>query len=138
VLGIVSAGDASVDATNRSEEVDVETGNSNAENVGDAFVGLAQADDDLNIGTADIDADDADNVQQGDNDGNLDQTATASSGDGVAGQVAGVVTSAGGSADLVLANTSLESGTDTGSAEFFNTERLFVGLAEGEDDINIP
>jgi hypothetical protein len=136
VLGIVSAGAASVDATNRSENVDIETGDARSENSFDAFVGL-NVSTDTNIGaTADVlNAGEAFNVQEGDNKKDLSQDATATSGDGVAGQVAGVVTSAGGSADLVLANTSLDSDTDTGDGRFFNTDDSFTGLnvTEGID-----
>lgn len=55
------------------------------------------------------------------------QDASANSGDAVAGQVAGVVTSAGGSADLVLANTSEDVDGETGDADFFNETIEFVG-----------
>ena len=70
----------------------------------------------------------ASNVQEGSNKRDLSQDATADSGDSVAGQVAGVVTSAGGSADLVLANTSMNSDTDSGDGRFFNTDTSFTGL----------
>jgi hypothetical protein len=111
VLGVVSAGDASVDATNRSEDIDVETGEVLAENDVAAFVGLTAGSDTAFGPDGDVDADDIDNesavnLQEGDNDKEVSQSATATSGDAVGGQVAGVVTSAGGSADLVLANTS--------------------------------
>jgi len=130
VLGIVSAGAASVDATNRSENVDIETGDARSENTFNAFVGLNFATDtDIGGGAADVlNAGAAENVQEGDNKKDLDQDATSTSGDGVAGQVAGVVTSAGGSADLVLANTSLDSDTDTGDGRFQNSDDSFTGL----------
>ncbi len=130
VLGIVSAGAASVDATNRSENVDIETGDARSENTFNAFVGLNFATDtDIGGDAADVlNAGAAENVQEGDNKKDLDQDATSTSGDGVAGQVAGVVTSAGGSADLVLANTSLDSDTDTGDGRFQNSDDSFTGL----------
>jgi len=128
VLGIVSAGAASVDATNRSENVDINTGDARAENTFNAFVGLNFATD-TDIGAADVlNAGGAANVQEGDNKKDLSQDATSTSGDGVAGQVAGVVTSAGGSADLVLANTSIDSDTDTGDGRFQNSDDSFTGL----------
>ena len=135
VLGVVSAGDASVDATNRSEDVDVETGEVLAENDTAAFVGLTNASDtfigeleDDGFGATDVDNLFGTNVQEGDNEKEVSQSADASSGDAVGGQVAGVVTSAGGSADLVLANTSVDSEAETGEAEFFNDDESFTGL----------
>jgi len=128
VLGIVSAGAASVDATNKSDQVDISTGDARSENDFEAFVGLNFATD-TDIGTADVlNGGQAANVQEGSNKKDLSQTATSTSGDGVAGQVAGVVTSAGGSADLVLANTSTNSDSDTGDGRFENSDHSFTGL----------
>jgi hypothetical protein len=131
VLGVVSAGDASVDATNLSEDIEVETGEALAENDVEAFVGLTAGSDTAFGG--DVDADDIDNesavnLQEGDNDKEVSQSADASSGDAVGGQVAGVVTSAGGSADLVLANTSVDSDAESGESEFSNEDTSFTGL----------
>jgi len=141
VIGVVSAGDASVDATNRSEDVDISTGDVDAENDFSAFVGLTTGDTVFGgeggvVGggasptavASDIFNDNAVNVQEGDNDKSISQDASATSGDGVAGQVAGVVTSAGGSADLVLANTSLDSDVDSGEGSFDNFDDSFTGL----------
>ncbi len=63
----------------------------------------------------------------GDISSELAQDANAVSGDAVAGQVAGVVTSAGGSADLVLANTSEDVDGESGDASFDNDVEEFVG-----------
>jgi hypothetical protein len=139
VLGVVSAGDASVDATNRSEDVDLDTGDTLADNDVAAFVGLT-AGSQTNVSTtltvADIFNLAATNVQEGDNDKEVVQAADAASGDAVGGQVAGVVTSAGGSADLVLANTSDDVDGETGDTEFFNDDASFTGLnATGNIDI---
>src|SRR5687767_4586966 len=97
VVGVVSSGDASVDATNRSEDVDVETGDASGENSSSSFTGLTAgsetvvgdgggdgffAEDILNFGAV--------NVQEGDNETDLSQSADVSSGDGVGGQVIGV------------------------------------------------
>ena len=120
VLGIVSAGDASVDATNESTDVDVETGDAYAENDAEYEVGQE------NIGGGD-------NFSDGDISSELAQDASANSGDAVAGQVAGVVTSAGGSADLVLANTSEDVDGESGFSEFVNESEEFVG-----QQIDIP
>jgi hypothetical protein len=131
VLGAVSAGDTSIDATNRSEDVDLDTGDALTENEFAAFVGLT-AGSDTNVGDG-VDAADvvnlaATNVQEGDNSKEVNQAAASASGDAVGGQVAGVVTSAGGSADLVLANTSEDVDGDTGDTEFFNDDASFTGL----------
>ncbi len=130
VLGVVSAGAASVDATNKSDTVDLSTGDARSGNDFSAFVGLNDA---TSTGVGGLAADvlngaGATNVQEGDNKKDLLQNASAASGDSVAGQVAGVVTSAGGSADLVLANTSTNSDTDSGDGRFFNTDDSFTGL----------
>jgi len=128
VLGVVSAGAASVDATNKSEKVDIQTGDARSANDFAAFVGLNSASD-TDVGAADVlNGGAAANVQEGNNKKDLSQDATANSGDSVAGQVAGVVTSAGGSADLVLANTSTDSDTDTGDGRFVNSDTSFTGL----------
>ncbi len=126
VIGIVSAGDASVDATNSSEDIDIETGDSFAANSVAAFVGLTGSSDTLVA--ADILNGAAVNVQEGDNDKSATQAAEAGSGDAVAGQVAGVVTSAGGSADLVLANSSVDADGESGDSEFDNIDTSFTGL----------
>jgi hypothetical protein len=80
------------------------------------------------LNAADILNGSAANVQEGDNSKSLSQDATATSGDAVAGQVAGVVTSAGGSADLVLANTSEDSDAESGEGNFDNNDESFTGL----------
>jgi len=139
VLGVVAAGDASIDATNWSEDVEVETGDIEAENDFNAFVGL-------NAGTSTNFADGflsdifnaatVTNLHEGDNEKDLEQSLDTASGDAVAGQVVGVVTSAGGSADLVLASTSLDSETESGEIEGENDDDEFVGLnATGTIDL---
>jgi len=128
VLGVVSAGDASIDATNKSDDVDIETGDTTATNDFSAFVGLNATTATVLAAADVINAGAATNVQEGDNKKDITQNADASSGDSVAGQVAGVVTSAGGSADLVLANTSTDSDSDTGDSDFDNTDSSFTGL----------
>jgi hypothetical protein len=127
VIGVVSAGDASVDATNHSEDVDVETGDAESSNDFEAFVGLTNGSTTA-LDAADIANNGAVNVLSGDNEKSLSQSAEAASGDGVAGQVAGVVTSAGGSADLVLANTSVDADAESGDGEFSNNDDSFTGL----------
>jgi hypothetical protein len=130
VLGVVSAGATSLDAANRSDDVTVDTGDSDANNDAAQFVGLNFSPA-IDVGggvLADIDSATAFNLQEGDNRKSLSQTADSSSGDAVAGQVGGVVTSAGGSASVVLANTSTGIDSSTGDSEFENDESAFVGL----------
>jgi len=128
VLGVVSAGAASVDATNKSDSVDISTGDGRSANDFAAFVGLNEASD-TSVAAADVlNGGNASNVQEGSNKKDLMQNASATSGDSVAGQVAGVVTSAGGSADLVLANTSTNSDTSSGDGRFSNSDASFTGL----------
>ena len=126
VIGVVSAGDASVDATNHSEDVDVATGDATSTNDFAAFVGLTNGSSTL-LAT-DILNGAAANVHEGDNAKEVVQSAEAASGDAVAGQVAGVVTSAGGSADLVLANTSEDADAASGDGDFANSDESFTGL----------
>src|SRR5438876_11563963 len=98
VTGVVSSGHTSVDATNKSDNVDISTGDARGENNSGAFVGL-NASSATGVASADLlSAGPATNVQEGDNKNDLNQTATATSGDGVGGEVIGVVTSGGGSA----------------------------------------
>lgn len=123
VVGVVSGGDTSVDATNRSEDVDAETGEASASNDADNFTGQ------LNEGEGA-----GNNEAQGDIESEVAQAASAVSGDAVAGQVVGVVTSPGGSADLALANTSLDVDTESGSSEFFNETEEFVGQQIEEEE----
>jgi hypothetical protein len=92
------------------------------------FVGLNSSEFGPTLGTADIENATATNLQEGQNRKTLSQNADASSGDAVAGQVSGVVTAAGGSASLVLANTSTDIDSSTGDSDFGNDETSFVGL----------
>jgi hypothetical protein len=147
VAGVVSAGDASVDATNRSDDVEVNTGNATGTNDAnlDVRAGIGfllpdgasgdetQGSDCRNSGVAPAEADSNSSqangsncVNEGDAEGAVDQAADAASGDGVGGQVIGVVTSAGGSADLVLDNESSDSEVDSGDGDFDNTTDTFV------------
>ena len=128
VIGVVSAGDASVDATNHSEDVDVETGDADSANDFAAFVGLTNGSTTALNAADDVLNNNAANVFVGDNSKDLAQSADSNSGDAVAGQVAGVVTSAGGSADLVLANTSEDADAESGDGDFDNSDESFTGL----------
>jgi len=129
VLGVVSAGAASVDATNRTDDSSAVTGDANATNDSSAFVGLNDGGT-TTVGAVatDIVGANAENLQEGSNRKTLTQSADATTGDAVAGQVSGVVTSAGGSASVVVANTSTSIDSRTGDAVFDNTDASFVGL----------
>jgi hypothetical protein len=130
VAGVVSAGDASVDATNRSDDVDVQTGDATGTNAAavTADAGVArggvedacESDANTSVGADSTVTNDQNCGNSGDADAAADQSAEAASGDGVGGQVIGVVTSAGGSADLVLDNESTDSDVTSGDGEFTN------------------
>ena len=125
VIGVVSSGDASVDATNLSEDVETSTGDAEGEN---EFNGVAG---DIVIGgelteLADIDSATATLVQEGDNDVENNQDFDVVTGDSVAGQIIGVV--AAGTVDVVGANTSVDSETETGESEGNNTNNAAAGL----------
>lgn len=126
VLGVVSAGDTTIDASNVSTDVDVSTGEATTDNRAAAFVGLAAASSTA-VG-ADIDNVDANNIQEGDNSASLTQASEVVTGDAVAGQVAGVVTSAGGSTDVVLDNVSEDADLESGDGDMVNLQALFTGL----------
>jgi hypothetical protein len=146
VAGVVSAGDASVDATNRSDDVEVDTGNATGTNTADlrvrGGVGFGESDpenpcrqeNEAHTGN-ETDSDDSGGITQspadvcantGDVEGEVSQAADAASGDGVGGQVIGVVTSAGGSADLVLDNESTDAEVESGEGDFTNDTNTFV------------
>jgi hypothetical protein len=128
VMGVLAAGNTSLDATNHSEGDTVDTGNAKAANDASTFVGLNSSDSGPTITGAEISNATATNLQEGDNRKTIGQTADATSGDAVAGQVTGVVTSAGGSASVVLANTSTDIDSSSGHSDFSNTDSQFVGL----------
>jgi hypothetical protein len=139
VTGVVSGGDVQIDASNRSDNVNVTTGDATASNTGTLDVGTGiQIGSQVNgLGTANLtnvcrrtaggNGSNCINNQLGDNDGKLDQSANASSGDGIAGQVIGAVTPFGGSVKLVLDNESTDSTVKTGKGTFTNNSNAFVG-----------
>ncbi len=118
VLGVVSSGATSLDAGNTSKDNNVETGAAAATDTSGAQVGLAATEVGPGLGS---------NIQSGNDRKSLDQTSAATSGDAVAGQVAGVVTSAGGSSSVVVANTSTGIDATSGESTFDNTDHAFVG-----------
>jgi hypothetical protein len=135
VAGVVSSGDTSVDATNRTEDAEATSGDVEGSNLinsvtGNNFGATCPLLADISAAQcpfADIvNAGSAGNLHEGDNSTATDQAATAVSGDAVAGQVFGVVTS--GSADVVVANTTLDVDITSGDANFDN-----VALIETEN-----
>jgi hypothetical protein len=140
VSGVVSSGDVSVNASNRTDHVNVTTGNATGSNNGTMDVGTG-----IQIGsrasgpggTANLfnvcrrlaggPGGNCNNAQYGNNDGGLDQSANASSGDGIAGQIIGAVTTSGGSARLNLDNATSHANVTTGNGTFNNNSNAFVG-----------
>jgi hypothetical protein len=126
VIGAVSDGALTVDATNSSTDVDLSSGDADASNNFAAFVGLSGASA-TSLGADDILNNQATNVQSGDNSSDLFQNTDASTGDAVGGQVFGG--RASGPTDVVLANTSGDANADTGDADESNNTDQFTGLA---------
>jgi len=132
VNGVVAGGRTSLDANNSTTDSSADTGETTANNSAHEFTGLL----DTSGGNFEIEAitgscrgtGGCDQAQNGSNRGSLSQTANATSGDAVAGEVSGVVTSAGGSASVVVANTTTRTDTTTGSSDFNNVDRGFVGI----------
>ena len=135
IAGVVSAGNASVDATNATDKSDASSGDARGNNFSSHQVGQTAVvpcggfTADLPCSADLLTTDPIQNVQEGDNKTQTDQSATTLSGDAVAGEVIGVVTSSGGSADLVLANGTTQSDAETGDARFENADNGFTGLA---------
>jgi len=120
VAGVVSAGATSVDGTNSSDHNDVEGGVTYASTTLDAFVGL-DAISSIVVPTAF-------NIQEGDNKSLSTQSSSAISGEPIAGQIIGVVTGAGGSSSVVLANASSNSDVESATARDAETLSEFIGL----------
>lgn len=116
VIGVVSSGDASVDATNRTDHSSARSGDVDGTNSMHSFVG-PNGGGSGGANATDIINGSASSVQEGDNRLENTQSASVSSGDAVAGQVSGVVTAASGRADLVLANTTTHSDARSGDGD---------------------
>jgi len=128
-LGVTSSGDAAISASNTSDDVDVTSGDAEADNDFASFVGLAATDGDISIGSI-IDSDGT-NVQEGNNGVSLNQSSDADSGDAVSGQVLGVV--AAGTVVVDATNRSTDADAASGDADASNDAAGFVGLAAGGD-----
>jgi hypothetical protein len=124
VFGAVGAGDVSIVADNASEDADATSGNAfSVTDVDDAVAGNAQAD----RGDIIVDADSIEGpislngqgiVQDGDNANEIGLTAGSGTGDAVAGgQVAGVVSAAGGSTSIDITNSSEDDQATSGEAD---------------------
>ena len=118
VSGVVANGRTSVDATNKSSNSDIQSGDADGSNSASGFTGL----------NAETGGGTVSNTQTGNNRTTVTETATATSGDGISGQVVGAVTEAGGSASIVAANTSDNNDVRSGDATFSNVSDSFVGL----------
>jgi hypothetical protein len=145
VVGVVSAGNTRVDATNRSEDVDVRSGDADAENCAAAAAGLVAADDFEVEGCEDapdpgpgeecgqflllvlVGCGPPELSQEGEIERSSAQAALAGTGDAVGGQIIGVVTGSGGTTDVSVANTSLGIDAESGDATFRNDLQEFVG-----------
>lgn len=132
VIGAVTSGALTVDATNSSTDVDAESGDADATNGFAAFVGLDNASD--TTIAADVTNGLATNVQEGDNAADVAQQTFAVTGDAVAGQVLGATTA--GPTDIVLANTSDDADATSGDSTEDSESGVFSGLtATGVIDI---
>jgi hypothetical protein len=127
VIGAVSDGILNVDATNLSQDVDNESGDADASNNFAAFVGLNASSGTILATDDDVISERARNLQVGDDSVSILQETDASTGDAIGGQVFGG--RSGGPADIVLANTSDDAGTESGDAGELNNTESFTGLA---------
>jgi hypothetical protein len=129
VIGAVSAGNLTINATNSSTNEDLSSGDARGSNDVSSFTGLLSASS-TNIGSAAdvLNRASATNVQEGDNRATANQSQNVASGDVVGGQVVGAVTSSGGSADVTLANTSANSDVGSGDSRGQGNSDLGVGV----------
>jgi hypothetical protein len=131
VIGVVTSagGSADIVAANTSEDIDITTGDADAANVGDSFVGqdafVLEFDFVFDLDVADVAAGEALNAQDGDNDLSADQSAVSSSGDGVGGQVLGIVSA--GDTSIDSTNSSSDVDLTTGDAASAHAFDSFVG-----------
>jgi hypothetical protein len=138
VIGAVTSGGSSrIDARNESTNADVSTGDADASNHATTLAGLEINDVSatalaagclslclaLTNSTATVSVT---NDQIGDNTSRPRQAASASTGDGVAGQVIGAVTS-GGSSAIAASNTSQDVDVSTGDSDAHNSATAFAG-----------
>lgn len=123
--------ETSITTANESDDTEVDSGDASATNSGQAQVGHEGADaDGADAAQADINNTEATNVQEGDNDFEATQDATATTGDTVGGQVIGGVVTG----DLTVDATNLSNDVDvtSGDAEAVNDVAAFVGLTAAD------
>jgi hypothetical protein len=125
VIGAVTDGTLTIDATNLSRDVDLESGDADSTNDLAAFVGL-MAGSATALGSDDISNVSANNVQVGDNSSNVLQDTDAATGDAVGGQIVGG--RSGGPSDIVAANTSEDTDASSGDADESSDVGQFTGL----------
>lgn len=129
VTGVVSSGAASVDARNSTTDSSATSGDATGTNTQEVFAGnVRSGGGDVELADATGRCDNCGPIQDGSNRSSANQSANAITGDGVAGQVTGVVTAAGGSASVVAANTTLRSDALTGDATTTQDQDAFAGL----------
>jgi hypothetical protein len=136
VLGVSGGGHTTLDASNKTTNSDVTTGSGDSDNSGAAFTGLASATA-VDVGLSDVNGVNGTNIQEGDNTSRLTQTADSVTGDAIAGQVAGVTTSAGGSAKVTLANESDNIDAQSGESNFSNLQKIFNGLSTTSGELTV-
>lgn len=106
--------DTNVTVSNSCDDCESESGNAASQNNAAAFVGQNNA-----SGT---------NIQQGDNEADVEQSANASSGDAVSGQGVGVVGGGSGDTNVNASNTCDDCKSSTGNVFAQNNAIMFVGL----------
>ena len=130
VIGAVTAADGTTDivAANTTVDTDVETGDATVDQTVAAFSGLNASASDTAIQAAGDELENivANNAQLGNNRSSASQTGDASTGDGVGGQVIGVVSAGDTSVDAT--NRSEDVDVETGDADSEATYAAFVGL----------
>ena len=131
VSGVVSGGRASVDARNTSKDSSVTSGEVRGSNSASSYVGLNDTEGTTTVAsdvTTSCNSGGCDNIQDGNNRYNLTQTLAAVSGDGVGGQVIGLVGASPAEPSIVASNNSDGVDVATGDARGTNDSSAFVGL----------
>jgi hypothetical protein len=124
VVGVSSGGGSSVNATNSTDNSTAQSGDATARNHANTFAGQRVAGaSSAPPGPPSVTAA---NRQTGDNINTVSQSANASTGDGIAGQVIGVATT-GGPSSIVASNTTTNSDVFTGDASTDNSATAFAG-----------
>jgi hypothetical protein len=132
VVGVTSDGDTQLDATNHTRDAHVESGDTVAGNRLDRRIWTGGFGEEFHDDVIDLlDRDDDDK------EGEWSYVTSALSGDAIGGQVAGVATSAGGTTDAVIANTSDDVDLESGDAEAFDDAYAETGQAIGGQGVGI-